>query len=123
MGDGGGLGKWYETVAGAEMGCVLTFEKAMSFVPDSNTTAPPKEKAKAAEIAVCTGRTRTATGIPKPHLNPTNAHGATARMGIGLTTVRTEMRLARSARVVVNVEVMEGVMVVEAVVVGGLLGK
>jgi len=34
------------------MGCVSTFEKAMSFVPDSNTTAPPKEKAKAAEIAV-----------------------------------------------------------------------
>jgi hypothetical protein len=52
-----------------------------------------------------------------------NALGATARMGIGLTTVRTEMRLARSARVVVNVEVVEGVMAVEAVVVGGLLGK
>jgi hypothetical protein len=44
-------------------------------------------------------------------------------MGIGLTTIRTEMYLARSVRVVVNVEVVEGVMAVEAVVVGGLLGK
>jgi hypothetical protein len=44
-------------------------------------------------------------------------------MGIGLTTVRIEMRPARLARVVVNVEVVEGVMAVEAVVVGGLLGK
>jgi hypothetical protein len=34
------------------MGCVLTFEKVMSIVPDSNMTAPPKEKAKAAEIVV-----------------------------------------------------------------------
>jgi hypothetical protein len=38
------------------MGCVSTFEKAMSFVPDSNTTTPPKEKAKAAEIAVMYGQ-------------------------------------------------------------------
>jgi hypothetical protein len=44
-------------------------------------------------------------------------------MGIGLMTVHTEMHLARSARVVVNVEVVERVMGVEAVDIGGLLGK
>jgi hypothetical protein len=45
-----------------EMGGVPTLERAMVFVADSDTTIPPKDKAKAAEISAMYGRNTNRNG-------------------------------------------------------------